>query len=352
MSADAQPVFPTPARWPGAALLPGLGLALLLAALAILIGSSHWSTSLGLSTLTIAIVLGMLVGNAAVYRPLDAACQAGVTFSKSTLLRAGIVLYGLRLTFQQLLGVGGHGLAAAALMLVSTFLLAQVVGRWLKLDRETTALIGAGSSICGAAAVLATEPVVRARAGQVTVAVATVVVFGTISIFLYPAMNALHLWPFAGETFGIYIGSSVHEVAQVVAAGKAISPAVADAAVTTKMIRVMLLAPFLMLLALWWKAGGQKGGPSTRAQKVTIPWFALGFIAVTLFNSLHLLPAPVVAFLLNLDTLLLTMAMAALGLTTQFSTLRQAGLKPLLLAAVLMVWLVVGGGALEVLLAR
>lgn len=335
-------------------LLPGLGLTLGVAFLALLLGNLPWSARFGISTLTLAIVLGMILGNT-VNPAASTIFQEGVTFSKGPLLRTGIILYGFHLTWQQLLGVGGQGLIGAGLMLVSTFLLAQALGRLLRVDPQTTALIGAGSSICGAAAVLATEPTVRARPGQVAVAMATVVLFGTIAIFLYPAMNALHLWPFAGQTFGIYIGSSVHEVAQVVAAGKAISPEVADAAVTTKLIRVMLLGPFLLLLALWWQrtslsTSTTRADASAQRGPIPIPWFAFGFVAVSLLNSLHVIPTSLVGSLLTLDTLLLSMAMAALGLTTRFATLKQAGVRPLLLGGLLMVWLVVGGGLLEVLL--
>ncbi|GAA5504453.1 UPF0324 inner membrane protein YeiH [Deinococcus xinjiangensis] len=328
-----------------AGLAPGLFLTLIVAGLSIWLGNAAWTHYLGLSTLTLAIVLGMVLGNT-LYPRLANGCAAGVNFSKGTLLRAGIVLYGLRLTWQQLLAVGGDGLISAVLMLVSTLMLANWLGRWLKIDRQTALLIGAGSSICGAAAVLATEPILKAKTEKVTVAVATVVLFGTLAIFLYPQMYHWHLWPFTDLHYGIYIGSTVHEVAQVVAIGKAIDPAVADAAVTVKMLRVMLLAPFLIGLSAWW---GRHGEPQTAGERgrITVPWFAFGFVGVALFNSLHLLPAGVVADLLNLDTLLLTMAMAALGLTTNLGILRQAGLKPLLLGGALMLWLVCGGGLLQ-----
>ena len=116
-----------------------------------------------------AIVLGILVGNT-LYPRIAAGSAAGVGFSKQILLRAGIILYGLRLTFQDIAGVGLHGVLLDALMLASTFGLACLLGtRLFGLDRTTTLLIGAGSSICGAAAVMATEPVVRGRAEQVAV---------------------------------------------------------------------------------------------------------------------------------------------------------------------------------------
>lgn len=140
----------------------------------------------GLSALTLAICIGLVIGNT-VYPRLAPSCHAGVGLAKQRLLRAGIVLYGLRLTFQDIGHVGMAGVVVDALVLGSTFLLAQWLGRRVfGLDARTTVLIGAGSSICGAAAVLATEPVIKGRAEDVAVAVATVVVFGTVGTFLYP----------------------------------------------------------------------------------------------------------------------------------------------------------------------
>ena len=227
------------------------------------LGRIDWLADHGLSALTLAIVLGMLVGNT-VYPRVAAATGPGVQVSKQQLLRVGIVLYGLRLTTQDIGQMGWAGVVVDALVLCSTFGLACWIGmRWLGLERETALLIGAGSSICGAAAVLATEPVVKARAEQVTVAVATVVVFGTLSIFLYPVLfqwnQAWGVIPGGAKGFGQYAGSTIHEVAQVVAAARSIGPEAADAAVIAKMVRVMMLAPFLLLLSGWMarSAGGR-----------------------------------------------------------------------------------------------
>jgi uncharacterized integral membrane protein (TIGR00698 family) len=141
------------------------------------LGGIGWLQNHGLSALTMAILFGMLVGNTA-YPHLAPHCGAGVNFSKQSLLRLGIILYGLRLTLQDIGHVGLSGVLVDSLVLSSTFTLSSLLGtRWLKLDPKAAMLIGAGSSICGAAAVMATEPVLRARAEHVTVAVATVVVF-------------------------------------------------------------------------------------------------------------------------------------------------------------------------------
>ncbi len=337
-------------------LLPGLLLSAALAGAAMALGRIDWLQAHGLSALTLAIVLGMLVGNT-VYPRVPAASAPGVNLSKQNLLRLGIVLYGLRLTVQDIGHVGLTGVAVDALVLGSTFGLACWIGtRWLGLDRKSAMLIGAGSSICGAAAVMAAEPVVKARAEQVTVAVATVVVFGTLSIFLYPVLFELNQeWgviPGGANGFGLFAGSTIHEVAQVVAAARSIGPEAADTAVIAKMVRVMMLAPFLLLLSGWLArdearkatpgAAGQ-GGKSKSKGKITVPWFAFGFLAVVLFNSLQWLPVQVTAVVTAIDTGLLAMAMAALGVSTHLSAIRKAGARPLLLALILFGWLLVGG---------
>ena len=344
-------------------MLPGLALSAALAGAAVSLGRIGWLQDHGLSALTLAIVLGMLVGNT-VYPRFAAASGPGVNFSKQTLLRLGVVLYGLRLTVQDVGQVGLAGVVIDALVLGSTFALAYGVGtRWLGMDRKTVMLIGAGSSICGAAAVMAAEPVVKGRAEQVTVAVATVVIFGTLAIFLYPVLFELNqhfnLIGGGARGFGVYIGSTLHEVAQVVAAARSIGTEAADTAVIAKMVRVMMLAPFLIMLSAWLardkardKARSSASpAPHTSGQppktQLAVPGFALGFVAVVLFNSLNLLPAKVLPVMADIDTALLAMAMAALGLSTHLSAIRKAGFKPILLALMLFVWLVVGGALIN-----
>ena len=325
--------------------IPGLALTAVITGAAVWAGSVPAIAGAGMSALTLAILFGMVIGNT-VYPKLWQSCDGGVIFAKQHLLRLGIILYGFRLTFSQIADVGVSGIVIDVLTLSSTFLMACWLGQKVfGLDKHTSWLIGAGSSICGAAAILATEPVVKAEASKVTVAVATVVIFGTLAIFLYPAMYPLVAHWFSPETYGIYIGSTMHEVAQVVAAGHAISPEAENAAVIAKMLRVMMLAPFLLILA----ARVRQLAPANAEQKskITIPWFAILFIVVAIFNSFHLLPQSVVQMLITLDTILLAMAMAALGVTTHISALKKAGAKPLLMALVLFIWLIVGGGAIN-----
>ena len=332
-------------RW-----LQGLALSAALGWLGLRLGDAGWVRAAGLSGLSLAIVLGMGVGHLGLGR-LAAPLQPGVLLAKGALLRWAVVLYGLRLTVQDVAQVGLGAVLIDALVVSGTFGLALWLGRRLGLEQRAAMLIGAGSAICGAAAVLATEPVVKGRPEQVAVAVATVVVFGTLATFVYPLLHALNAsWGLLGSSehaFGVYIGSTIHEVAQVVAAGNAVGGAAADAAVIAKMVRVMMLAPFLLALSAWLARQPQAPGQGAPAARVTVPWFALGFVALVLLNSLQWLPAPVLAAATDVDNHLLATAMAALGLGTHASALRKAGLRPLGLAALLFGWLVVGGALLN-----
>ena len=339
--------LPAPVKFiPGVALVAGI------ATLAIAAGSNPQLSGLGLGALTLAIVFGILIGNT-VYPYITRPCNDGVAFAKQKLLRVGIVLYGFRLTFQQIADVGVSGIVIDMLVLGSTFFLACWLGRKVfDLDRETVWLIGAGSSICGAAAILATEPVIKVDPAKVTVAVATVVLFGTLAIFLYPLLYPLAaaLFPsVTAESYGIFIGSTLHEVAQVVATGHTLGTQAENTAVIAKMLRVMMLAPFLVLLSWQIRRLRPASDHGIQKPKVSFPWFALLFIAVALFNSLHLLPQEMIGTINQLDNVMLAMAMAALGVTTRFDHLKRAGLRPLLLGLLLFIWLIVGGGAINLL---
>lgn len=327
---------------------PGLLLCSLVTAAVFYSNNLAFFQHLGLGMLTLAIIAGLLLGNS-LYPQFAVKCHAGVKLSKQNLLRLGIILYGFRLTFQQISEVGLSGITIDLLTLTSTFFLARWIGcRLLGMDSHTVTLIGSGSSICGAAAILATEPIIKADASKVTIAVATVVIFGTIGMFLYPWIYQL-VSPLSHglvnpQNFGVYIGSTVHEVAQVVAAGNAISDTTGNAAVITKMIRVMMLAPFLLIIG---QLSTCHSAGTTSKQKLVFPWFALLFILVAVINSLAIIPPDWVEKLVILDNFLLAMAMVALGLTTHFSAIRQAGLRPILLAACLFLWLIVGGAIIN-----
>ncbi|MES1963845.1 YeiH family protein [Psychrobacter sp. AH5] len=309
---------------------------------------------IGLSSLTLAILIGMVLGNT-IYPKFAPSLAEGVGFAKAQILRLAIMFYGFKLTLTEVASVGMPAVMSDALVLSSTFLLTYWIGtKLLKVDKQTTLLIGSGASICGAAAVIAAEPVIKAEAHKVTIAVATVVVFGTIAMLLYPFLyhlGWLQIW-LSPQDYGVYTGSTIHEVAQVVVAGNAVSDEVGDTAVVTKMIRVMMLAPFLLILSFALTKSGDSNGEKlsimSRVKQVKVPWFAFIFILIVLLHTWLPMSATFEATMILVDDILLTMAMFALGLTTHLSAIKQAGAKPLILGAIMFGWLLLGGGLINV----
>ncbi len=303
---------------------------------------------LSLSPLIVGIILGMLYANS-LRNHLPQTWVPGILFCTKQLLRTGIVFYGFRLTFQSVAAIGLPAIIVDAVIVAVTIGLGVWLGHLLKMDRELSLLTATGSAICGAAAVLGAEPVVKSQPHKTAVAVSTVVIFGTLSMFLYPALYRSGVLDLSPEQMGLYTGSTLHEVAHVVGAGNAMGSEISDPAVIVKMIRVMMLAPVLLIMSFALarrnrkQAAGQKGA---KPGKVTIPWFAFGFLGVIAFNSFDLLPQPVVEGINNVDTFLLTMAMTALGAETSFEKFKKAGAKPFLLAGLLYIWLLAGGYAL------
>ena len=313
---------------------------------------------LSLSPLIIGIILGMLYANS-LRNKLPETWVPGIKFCTKQLLRTGIVLYGFHLTLTQVAAVGVPAIIVDAIIVTGTIFLGLWFGRMLKLDRDTTLMTSTGSAICGAAAVLGAEPVVKCESHKTAIAVSTVVIFGTISMFLYPIMYRSGILSGLSDTaVAIYTGSTLHEVAHVAGAGNAMDPADSFQGIagcsqsTTKMIRVMMLAPVLVIMSFA-LAGRKKATADGHKEKskITIPWFAFGFIGIICVNSLlqYLFDAPTVKDIpLNgvieyIDTFLLTMAMTALGTDTNIQKFKQAGAKPFLLAGMLYVWLVGGG---------
>ena len=299
---------------------------------------------LSFSPLIVGIILGMLYANS-LRNHLPQTWVPGILFCTKQVLRAGIVLYGFRLTFQSVAAIGLPAIIIDAIVVAATIGLGILLGRLLKMDKDLSLLTATGSAICGAAAVLGAEPVVKAQPHKTAVAVSTVVIFGTLSMFLYPALYRAGIFELSPEQMGLYTGATLHEVAHVVGAGNAMGTEISDPAVIVKMIRVMMLAPVLVImgLVLSRQKGKATGNETPKPDKTTIPWFAFGFLAVIGFNSFDLLPHAVVNGINQFDTFLLTMAMTALGTETSIEKFKKAGPKPFLLASLLYVWLLTGG---------
>ena len=309
---------------------------------------------LSFSPLIVGIVLGMLYANSLRNR-LPETWVPGIRFCTKQVLRWGIILYGFRLTLAQVAAVGGPAVAVDLIIVTVTILGGVLLGRLLKLDRDTALMTSTGSAICGAAAVLGAEPVVKCEGYKTAIAVSTVVIFGTLSMFFYPLMFRMGLLDGLTDTgVAVYTGSTLHEVAHVAGAGNAMDPTdalgIAGTATITKMIRVMMLAPVLVVMGF--VLGRRKSSGACREKsKIAVPWFAFGFIGIICLNSLlqylfgveSVREIPLNGAIEYADTFLLTMAMTALGTETSIDKFRQAGAKPFVLAGLLYVWLVAGG---------
>lgn len=368
--------------------LHGLLLIALFALAAFYLAELPWVKSLSLSPLIVGIILGTIYANT-LRNKLPEEWTPGIKFCTKQILRTGIVLYGFRLTLADVYAVGLPAIVIDLIIVCGTLGLGIFLGKLLKMDSQTALMTSTGSAICGAAAVLGAESVVKCPSHKTAVAVSTVVIFGTIAMFLYPIMYRAGLLDALGDMgVAIYTGSTLHEVAHVAAAGNAMDPTdslgIAATATITKMIRVMMLAPVLVVMAIMLsrarshiaakksRAEAQAAfayasttadistnsaekaalkAPAVTKTKITIPWFALGFLLIICLNTAlgsmlgveSVKEIPLNGTIEYIDTFLLTMAMTALGTDTSFDKFKAAGAKPFLLATLLFVWLLVGG---------
>ncbi|WP_456401090.1 YeiH family protein [Persephonella sp.] len=321
----------------------GLGLTTAVAVISFFISSLEFNKeTLNLSPLIIAILIGAIIGN--IFKIPDS-FKIGVIFSLKKILRLAIVLLGFRLTFQNVIDVGIAGLIVDAVMLIGTFILGVWVSiKIFKLDRSMGYLLASGSSICGASAVLATAPVVKAPMHHAAVAVATVTIFGTLSMFMYPVVyKAGLLLDFNDTHYGIFTGATVHEVAQVVAAGFAVSEDAGNTATIAKLTRVMMLAPLLLVLSFYIAKKNTLHGGGVALRDIPIPYFVFGFIAVVGLNSLGIVPQNFVENINLIDTFLLTIAMAAMGIETNLKKIKGVGMKPIYVSLIMFLFLFFGG---------
>jgi uncharacterized integral membrane protein (TIGR00698 family) len=304
-------------------LLPGVALTAVLAWLA------RWLHGVpaisGVSALMLAILLGMTIRNVA---GVPAAMQSGIRFSMRRLLRLAIMLLGFQISMQQIWQVGGLGFLIVLTTLVCTFLFTVWLGRRLGVNPKMTELIAAGTSICGASAVVATNTVTEGSDEDVAYAIAIITAFGTASILLYPLAAVTMGMP--SPAYGLWAGASIHEIAQVVAAAFQGGSVSAQYGAISKLSRVVLLAP--VVFTLGFLATRRRSAEGNRA-KVPVPWFLIGFLAMIGINSLGWLSPVWTSRLVTANQFLLAVALAAMGLETSVRKLRDAGLRPFLVGS-------------------
>lgn len=323
------------------AILPGLLLAMSIAGVAFAL---RLIPGVGiLSPLIISIFIGTVIHNAI---GTPSAAVLGIKFSLRRILRLAIILLGLQLTVSQLIEVGVVGIAIIVATVVTTVLCTKWFGNVLGVDRKLAQLIAVGTSICGASAVIAANTVTDATDEDVTYAVACVTLFGSIAMFVYPLLfAALSL---SQQHFGLWAGSSIHEVAQVVAAAYQGGATAGEFATISKLSRVMMLAPVIIVLGL---IARQRATKSAGDRGVPLPWFVGGFIALVVVNSIISVPPAAKADIAVLTTFLLSVALAAMGLETDLRKLRLKGPRPFLLGLIASVFIALFSLSLIVLIA-
>lgn len=325
--------------------LPGLALG------AVVTAASFLPRSLGLpglgqlSPLMVAVLLGMLIRNS-IGRP--EAARAGLALSLRQPLRLGIVLLGLQVTLAELLGIGWAGLVLLLGAVALTVIVTAQLGRWLGVPQGLSLLIATGTGICGASAIVAANTVIKDTDESVAYALATVTLFGTIAMFAYPAIGAA--LALAHDSYGLWVGASVHEVAQVVAAGFARGDVSGELATVSKLARVLLLAPVVIGLGLYLHSRRATEGDENAQSKANIPmpWFVLGFLGMVILASTGWVPADWRSASALLAQILLAFALSAVGLETDVRRLIAQGWQPLALGAISTLF--IGGGTLAVVL--
>lgn len=303
-------------------ILPGL-----LACFALAVGAmslrqvSGWAV---LSPMLVSVLSGVAVRWA--LGP-DALPRAGLVMATRTVLRTGIVLLGLQITLTEIVDLGAGAFAVAALTLGATYLMMVLVGKLIGVAAPLSELIAAGTSVCGASAVVAANTVVRGTEADVGYAVACVTLFGTLAMLALPVFaGPLGLDPVA---YGIWTGAGIHEVAQVTAAAFQLGPEAGQAGTITKLIRVMLLAPLVLALAL----SVRRPAAGSVVKGVQFPWFVAGFVALACTRELIDLPAKALAVTGVAATLCMSTGLAAMGLLMDLRDLRSRGIAPLALGA-------------------
>ncbi|MBI4625004.1 MAG: YeiH family putative sulfate export transporter [Verrucomicrobia bacterium] len=294
-----------------------------------------------LEPVMLAILLGMVVGNAGVpLQPL----QAGIKLVARKVLAIGIVLLGARLNFLDVLRVGMSGIVLTLVEVGLALAIMVLLTRWLGLSTRLGTLIGVGTAICGGTAIVATAPVIEADEKDVVFSVATVTLLGLVAMVVLPFVA--HLLAMGEKDFGLWAGLAIHQTPQVIASGFAFGERAGETATVVKLARVCLLAPVVFFVGLWYA----RTRPGMAAHKIhrrnLFPVFVLGFLAMALARSLGLLPALTVQLAdgslfgahdwrVNLpqaaqriSEYCIVASMAAVGLETKFSALRRTGLQP------------------------
>jgi len=322
-----RPTHQTSRAWTVAnAAYPGV-----LVALTIALASTWLSQHYGAPVMLFALLFGMAFH----FLHEEGRCVAGIEFTSKAILRVGVALLGAKITASQILGLGVMPIVTVVAGVVTTISLGFLASRLFGQSRTFGVLSGGAVAICGASAALAIASILpkhHESERDTILTVVTVTALSTVAMVVYPVIATAV--GFDAQRSGVFLGGTIHDVAQVVGAGYSMSPQTGDVATYVKLLRVALLLPTVLTLSLFWRA--KRGGSDVRAP---FPLFLLGFAALVIAGSAGMLPKLAVEGAGVVSRWCLVAAVAALGMKTSFGALAKVGWRPVALIAGETIWI-------------
>ncbi|MEO6884685.1 MAG: YeiH family protein [Jatrophihabitantaceae bacterium] len=322
------------------AIAPGLAVAILLACVATAVGRLAPLLGAPVAGIVLGVLLSSSVGR-------HERLAAGIKFASKFVLQLAVVVLGSQLSLGQVAKVGGGSLPVMLGTLTVCLALAYWLGRRLGIATDLRTLIGVGTGICGASAIAAVSPVIKARSNDVAYAISTIFLFNVAAVLLFPPLG--HALGLSQHEFGLFAGTAVNDTSSVVAAATTYGTDAGNYAVVVKLTRTLMIIPICLGLAALVRRRGDQieagSRPSVAARVLhLIPWFLIGFLLVAALNTVRVIPVSSHHALAQVSLFLITTALAGIGLSTDFAGLRRAGARPLALGAIL--WVAVATSSL------
>lgn len=303
--------------------LPGILLSFGIAAVSIFLGGLF--PLIGSSVL--AIVSGIVLNNS---MKLPAIFQEGLSFSGKKLLQYSIIFLGFSMSIGQVSETGISSLRISLITILIAFLAAYLAGRFFKMNRVLTILIGFGTAICGGSAIAAASPILEADEEEIALSISTIFFFNILAVFIFPFLG--HLLQMSDAFFGTWAGTAINDTSSVVAAGYTYSPSAGDLATIVKLSRALMIVPACLIFAAYRYIKSKQSAQKTNLKQI-FPWFIAWFVLASLVSSLGFLPAAVIPYTKFISQWLMAMALAAIGAKVSFKQFKQAGAAPLLTGA-------------------
>ena len=303
--------------------LPGILLSFGIAAVSIFLGGLL--PLIGSSVL--AIVFGIVLNNS---MKLPAAFKEGLSYSGKKLLQYSIIFLGFSMSIGQVSETGISSLRISLITILIAFLAAYLAGRFFKMNRVLTILIGFGTAICGGSAIAAASPILEADEEEIALSISTIFFFNILAVFIFPFLG--HLLQMSDTFFGTWAGTAINDTSSVVAAGYTYSPSAGDLATIVKLSRALMIVPACLIFAAYRYIKSKQSSQKTNLKQI-FPWFIAWFVLASLVSSRGFLPAAVIPYTKFISQWLMAMALAAIGAKVSFKQFKQAGAAPLLTGA-------------------